>query len=327
MRRSTMFCALITAMLLLAGCSQDAKPGGTDQARPSGGAFPVTIDTQFGPVTIEHPPKRVVALGWGDAATAMLLGVQPVGASDWLGFGGDGLGPWTQQRYTKPPKLLGTQNVNLEELAALQPDLILDTRSVGKQERQDKLSKLGVPVVGIPPGAKAYKTTWEDQLMMIGKALGKTELAESKRAELNQKFDAAAEQHPNFKGKTVVVGSRTAESYGAYVNGDIRVEFMRRLGFVNSPAVQKLAEGNFYVPLSGERLDLLDADLTVMFAINVGADEIANDPLYRLVPSVQKGHSVLLSDKTLSNAFSSATVPGLTYALDKVLPKFAEALG
>lgn len=56
-------------------------------------AFPVDLTTKFGKVTVDEAPKRVVALGWGDAETALALGVQPVGASDWLGFGGEGVGP------------------------------------------------------------------------------------------------------------------------------------------------------------------------------------------------------------------------------------------
>jgi iron complex transport system substrate-binding protein len=39
-----------------------------------------------------------VALGWSDAETALALGVQPVGASDWLAFGGEGVGPWAEGR-------------------------------------------------------------------------------------------------------------------------------------------------------------------------------------------------------------------------------------
>jgi iron complex transport system substrate-binding protein len=34
----------------------------------------------------------------------LALGVQPVGASDWLAFGGEGVGPWATGRYTKAPE-------------------------------------------------------------------------------------------------------------------------------------------------------------------------------------------------------------------------------
>jgi iron complex transport system substrate-binding protein len=89
--------ALVAATVLVAGCgagdgesSGDAASSGSPA---SGGAFPVTVETAFGPVDIAEAPQRVVALGWSDAETALALGVQPVGASDWLGFGGEGVGP------------------------------------------------------------------------------------------------------------------------------------------------------------------------------------------------------------------------------------------
>ena len=74
---------LLAATVLVAGCgssdgqsSEDAAASGSPA---SDGAFPVTVETAFGPVEIAEEPQRVVALGWSDAETALALGVQPVG--------------------------------------------------------------------------------------------------------------------------------------------------------------------------------------------------------------------------------------------------------
>ncbi|HVV12183.1 iron-siderophore ABC transporter substrate-binding protein [Amycolatopsis sp.] len=314
-------------VLVLAGCgTTTSTQDGAATGSSGDGAFPVTINTAFGDVTVKSEPKRVVALGWGDAETAVALGVQPVGAADWLAFGGDGLGPWMTQRYTTAPTILGTLDVNMEQIAALHPDLILDTRASGQRDRYDQLSKLGVPVVSIPPGASAYLTSWEQQLDLVGKALGRTEQAGKLKSGLEAKFTAAAQQHPEFKGKTVAVGSKTTNGYGGYVNGDGRVELMTKLGFANSPKIQAQAGDSFSVPVSSERLDLLDADLTLIFPIGVTADSVTADPLFQTIPSVKAGRSIVFSDKTISSAMSSATVPGLTYALDKIVPMASSAL-
>ena len=220
-----------------------------------------------------------MALGWGDAETAVALGVEPVGAADWLAHGGDGLGPWMTKRYATPPRILGTIEVELEQVAALKPDLILDTRSSGEQGRQDQLAKLGVPVVALPDPADArYLTNWEDQLDMIGRALGRSAQAAQLRSALDAKFDRVAAANPAFKGASVVVGARTTTGWGAYVEGSSRIDFVERLGFVNSPAVQALAGNNFSVPVSEERLDLLDADLTVISPIGVEPEAITGEP-------------------------------------------------
>ncbi|MEW2360225.1 iron-siderophore ABC transporter substrate-binding protein [Spirillospora sp. NPDC029432] len=321
---------LLAASLMLTalatGCAADGAEPAAGSGGDAGGTFPVTLKTEFGDVTVPKRPQRVVALGWSDAETALALGVEPVGTADWLEVGGDGLGPWVTAKYTKPPAKLGTLEVNMEAVAKLNPDLILDTRSDGTKARYDRLKELGVPVVGIPPGAKAYLTSWEDQLDLVGKALGRTAEAAKLRAGLDAKFAQAKKDNPGFAGKTVAAGVRAPDSYGAYVNGDGRVEFLRKLGFVNAPKIQALAKDSFSITFSNERMELLDADVTLMFPIRGDAQQIADDPLYKAVPSVKDGRSVLLRDKNVSDAFSSASAPGMAYALDKVVPLLAEAV-
>lgn len=43
---------------------------------------------------------------------------------------------------------------------------------------------------------------------------------------------------------------------------------MESLGFTLKPEIQALASGSFYVDLSREQVELLDADLTVVFPID-----------------------------------------------------------
>src|SRR5690606_14896223 len=94
-------CLVVAAVLT--GCGTTAPSADPSAGSSQGGdegAFPATIDTEFGPITVESQPIRVVALGWGDAEAALALGVEPVGASDWLAFGGNGVGPWATSLYT-----------------------------------------------------------------------------------------------------------------------------------------------------------------------------------------------------------------------------------
>ncbi|WP_019545745.1 iron-siderophore ABC transporter substrate-binding protein [Streptomyces sulphureus] len=315
--------ALLAGLTACAGEDADAGSGGGGE---SGGAFPAKVATKFGEVTVEKKPKRVVALGWGDAETALALGVQPVGASDWLEFGGDGVGPWAKGEYDKSPQLIGTLEPEYEKIAELQPDVILDTKSSGDRKRYDTLSKIA-PTVGVPKGSDQYLTPWEKQTEMIAKALGVKEKGAELVADTEKKFDAAAKKHPEFKDKTITVGSRTSEGYGAYVRGAGRVDFVERLGFKNSPAVEKKAGKDFSITVSRENLDLLDADLTVMAPIGIPPKKISDDPLYRAVPSVKDGRSVVFKDgDMLGKAFATDSVLSVVYALDEVVPVFADAL-
>lgn len=319
---------LAAAALVVTGCGSDddtdpgpAGAGGTTTS----GAFPVTVSTGFGDVEIEEEPTRVVALGWGDAETALALGVQPVGASDWLAFGGEGVGPWSEGRYDEAPELIGTTEPSFEAIAALEPDLILDTKSDGTQERYDLLSRIA-PTVGAPEGVGAFQTTYEQQLELIGQALGRTDEADQLATEVTEAFDTAAAANPAFEGTEVAVAAFTSEGFTAYVEGDTRVDFMAELGFVNKPAIQDQATDSFYIPVSEEQVSLLDAGLTVAFPIYVEAAEYTGNPLWQALPSVQDGRAVVLEDEALANAFSIGTAPSILYALENAVPLFADAL-
>jgi iron complex transport system substrate-binding protein len=322
--------ALLAALVVTSCGSGDDSDSGSEAGGAAGSgsseAFPVTVGTAFGDVTVEEEPTRVVALGWSDAETALALGVQPVGASDWLAVGGNGLGEWVEEGYDEEPEIIETLEPSFEAIAALEPDLILDTRSSGTQERYDLLSEIA-PTIGQPEGVGPYQTTWQQQLDLVGQALGKTDEAADLAAEVEQAFTDAADAHPEFDGTEVAVGAYTSEGFGAYVSGDARVAFMEQLGFQNKQAIEDQATENFFVPVSEEQLNLLDAELTVVFPIFVEASEFTGNPLWQALPSVQEGRAVVLDDTTVLNAFSSASAPGLLYALDTTVPLFADALG
>jgi iron complex transport system substrate-binding protein len=317
--------AALAATLVLAGCASGS--GSSDSASASSdSAFPAKITTAFGTTTVDSAPKRVVALGWGDAETALELGVQPVGASDWLAFGGDGVGPWLKGAYKKSPKIIGTLEPSYEDIVKLRPDLILDVKSSGDQSRYDKLSKIA-PTVAIPKDGKNYLATTTEQVTMIAKALGKESKGKQLLAGIDDAYAAARKAHPEFKGKTAVIGAYSSEGFGAYASGDSRETFMKNLGFSQKAAIDKAAGDAFSVSLSNENLNLLDADLTVILPIYVEASKAESDPLFQKVPSVAAGHSIVISDKDLQLAFSLSTPASIEYALKKLPDEFAAKLG
>lgn len=321
--------AVVAATVLTFGATACGS-GGSDDASGSdsnatGAGFPVTVKTEFGDVTLDEEPERVVALGWGDAATALALGVQPVGASDWLEFGGDGVGPWLHGAYDESPTIISAMEPELEQIAALEPDVILDVNSSGDSDRHDALSKIA-PVVGVPPGATEYSAGWREQLATIAAALGKTDKADQLVTSVENGFAAQRKARPEFDGKSIAIAARTSEGWGAYVDTDQRVQFAESLGFTNSSAIQKRAGNAFSIDVSEERLGLLDADLTVAIPIYVEASKITEDPLFQQVPSVEDGRVVLFDDESVRKAFSAGTVPALQYALKKVPPLLADGL-
>ncbi len=314
--------------LTLSGCANatgDAeKPAGGDANTT--GSFPQTVETAFGDVTIESAPQRIVALGWGDAETALAFGVQPVGASDWLAFGGDGVGPWAEGLYDTSPEIIDTLEPSYEAIAALEPDLILDVRSSGDQDRHDRLSEIAT-TVSVPEGGESYLTTQEQQVEMISTALGVPEKGDELLQEIDDAYDAAAEAHPQWQGKTVTAATRTSEGWGAYIEGSNRVETLERFGFVQNPTIQAIPvnSGGFSVSISSEELDAMEADLIVAFPIYIDTSEITDDPQWQKLDAVKEGRAIVI-DGDISAAYSLGSPQASLYTVENLTPLLEDAI-
>ncbi|MDN5588214.1 MAG: iron-siderophore ABC transporter substrate-binding protein [Brevibacterium sp.] len=310
---------VLASVLLLAACGggsgeEDAAPG-------------ISVDTKFGSVEVPQDPQKVVALGWGDAETALALGVQPVGASDWVEFGGNGVGPWAEDLYDEAPEIIATMEPDYEKIAALEPDLILDTKSSGEQERYDRLSEIA-PTVGAPEGGDNYLTTMDQQVDLVSQALGKEDEGEKLLDDLDKKYTAAREAHPEFDGKSVTVAAKTSEGWGAYVEGSERVQFMENLGFKQSEKVAALKPSGFTATVSEEKLGGLDADLLVAFPIYIPDAEITENAAFKRIPAVEDGRSLVLTEdlNDVRQAFSLNSVLSASFAAEQMPDLVADTL-
>ncbi|WP_349827477.1 iron-siderophore ABC transporter substrate-binding protein [Brevibacterium litoralis] len=309
--------AAATALVLTACGGGTAEGTGDSDGEGASGAVNV-VETAFGPVQVPADADTVVALGWGDAETALELGIEPVGASDWLAFGGDGVGPWNEGAYTESPEIIDTLEPSYEQIAALEPDVILDVKSSGDQERYDRLSEIA-PTVGVPEGGENYLVTNEQQVTMISQAFGLQEEGEALLDEVDAAFAAVREAHPEWEGLTATATARTSEGWGAYVEPGERVEFLKDLGFVPSPTIADMPVGDtgFSVDIAQENLDDLDADLIVAFPIYIETTAITDDPQWQQIPAVADGRSVVI-DGDLQSAYSLGTVGAQLYAIEEL---------
>jgi iron complex transport system substrate-binding protein len=315
--------------LALSGCAGGTDDGAEEPASSettTTGEFPQTVETAFGDVTVEAAPQRIVALGWADAETALALGFEPVGASDWLAFGGDGVGPWAEGLYDESPEIIDTLEPSYEAIAALEPDLILDVRSSGDKERYDRLSEIAT-TISVPEGGESYLATQVQQVEMISTALGVPDEGEKLLAEIDDAYAAAAEAHPEWQGRTVTAATRTSEGWGAYIEGSNRVETLERFGFVQNPTVQEIPvnSGGFSVSISSEELDVMEADLIVAFPIYIETSEITDNPQWQQLDAVQEGRAIVI-DGDISAAYSLGSPQAALYTVENLTPLLEEAV-
>lgn len=313
----------------LAACSSDDSDADDTTSSDAGAStatdsFPVSVDTKFGEVEVKEQPQKVVALGWGDAEIATELGVQPVGAVDWLGFGGDGLSPWATATYDKAPEIIDSQELDFEKIAALDPDLILDVRDTGDEDTYRKLSAVA-PTVAVPEDADGFTTTWDKQVKMIATALGEKAKGEELVSKVNDKITEVKDAHPDWSEKTGTVLAKTSVEWAAYTAGDARADLLEALGFQPNKEITDLTEpGEFYVSLSEENADKADSDVVIGFPIMLTADELTNDKTWKRLTAVKDGHAVV-ADEDLANAISLGTPASMLHALDLLVPQLEKA--
>ncbi|MEU7904329.1 iron-siderophore ABC transporter substrate-binding protein [Actinoplanes sp. NPDC049118] len=325
-RRNLLFGAAgVAATGMLAACGDDDNPDTGSSPAASGGAFPTTVPHQFGSTTLEKAPAAVVSLGWADADALLALGVVPVGILDWFQAWPTGVGPWAEPKLggAKPTVLTGPE-INFETVATLRPDLVTLTKSDNVKATWEKLEKLA-PTLSGPAGTQPYGTTLEDQTMTIAQVLGREAEGEALVAANEKALADANAANPEFDGKTVVVAAAFGGQYGAYTSGDGRVQFMEALGFKNSPKIEALNPPTYYAQISKEQVALLDADLTVVFAIGAG-EALAKDPVLNSIPSAKDGRMLIIDDPDLANAFSTNSVLSTPYVIERFVPMVKDAL-
>ena len=198
-----------------------------------------------------------------------------------------------RNRWIPEPVLLDTLEPNVEAIASLNPDVILDTRSDNSQERHDLLEPIA-PVVGPPPGVEVtYGTTWQQQTRQVAQVVGEEERGEELVTELEDRFEQIREENPEFADLTIAVGAYFDGQYGAYVPGDTRADVLAELGFEYKPELVEMADGSFYADLSSELVEELDADLTVVFPIGDVVETLNEDPVLRGIGSAEDGRLII----------------------------------
>lgn len=325
------------AMLVLTACSSadsDTQAGPSDAGTPAtttDGAFPVTLEHKFGSTTIESEPERVVSVGFHEQDWLYALGVAPVAVREWYNGYDYATWPWAdaaREAVGAEPEVLPAGEINIEQVAALEPDLIVATWSGITQEQYDLLAQIA-PVVAQSGDYEDYGMPFEEETRMIAAALGKVDEGEKLIADLDARIDAIRADHPDWEGKTAAVGFVYEGQPGAYFSYDPRPAFLGRLGLdVTAPDQAGDPTTDFFLTVSPERLDLLDLD-TVVWLTALSPDtrtQIEGMPAYPNLNITQAGGHIWSTDAVFEGAFSFASPLSQAYVLDQLVPQLEAAL-
>ena len=323
---------LLASAALLAGTAAcggaPAAPAGADSAAPASGAYPVSIEHEYGSTEITAEPQRIVLVGLNEQDALLALGTVPVGTSNFLDAPG-GIHPWAQEALAGAPLptlLDQTDGIPYEEVAALAPDLIVGLYSGLTQEDYDTLAGIA-PVVAQPAGQEDYTISWQDTTLTLGRILGKEQEAQTLVTDTEGLFEAARAEHPEFAGRSAVMAT-VYEGYYFYAAGDPRGRLLTSLGFtVPTELEQFVGADGFGGTVPGEQVSLLDADALVWLADSATEDTLRSDALYSTLGVVGEGREVLVQEgEEVNDAVSFVTPLSIPLILEDLAPRLAGAV-
>jgi iron complex transport system substrate-binding protein len=331
-RRARWLLALLVPLsLVVASCgSGDGDDEGAATSETTA-AEPVTVEHAFGETTLESPPERVASWGWASGDAAIALGVVPV-AMQSFSYGADDEGylPWAREAIETsgeemPTLLAEAEEPPFEQIAAADPDVILANYSGITEEQYRTLSDIA-PTIAYPD--QPWATPWRDVITTVGEVLGKGDDASALLDEIDATVAQAAEEHPEFEGRSVAAVAVDPSAFYVYKGADPRVQFLEDLGFTTAPSVDELAtdESSFYYTLSLEELDKLESDVLVSYAPSAQrAQEIVASRPLQAMAQVQRGSVASIAGEEYVASVSPPTALSLTWSLDEFLTQLSEA--
>jgi iron complex transport system substrate-binding protein len=330
MRFGHLLVALGLSLAVLAGCGSDDDDGTGEgsAARAESSAFPVTIEHKYGSTTIESKPERVVVAGLREQDALLAMGVVPVATTEWYGEHPGAIFPWARDELgdAEPPVVLNDEDgLEIEKIAAQRPDLIIAIYSGMKKKEYETLSKFA-PVVAQPKGKVDFGSSWQQETLMTGKAIGQPERARELVQETEKLIADAAAKHPEFRGQTAAI---ITDYQGIFVYGpqDVRTTLLEQLGFTYPDGLRAAFPDEYGGQLSDEKVDLLDVDALLWFADgDRSVKELKQDPVYSKLDVRKEERDVFIRlDDRVYEATSFPSVLSMPILLKELVPRLAAA--
>ncbi|MFC5447655.1 ABC transporter substrate-binding protein [Paenibacillus aestuarii] len=291
--------------VVLAACGE--KPA-AQTAASSASAAPKETTQASGPRTIKHAmgetqvpanPQRVVILTNEGTEALLALGVKPVGAVQ--SYTGS---PWYDHIKNDMQGVTvvgGESQPNLEQIAALKPDLIIGNK-MRHEKIYDQLKAIAPTVY-----SETLRGEWKTNFQLYANALNKKDEGDKVIAAFDKRIeDFKSKAGDKLKEKVAVVrfmGGKTRFYFGDMFTGVI----FKQIGFARSDAK---SDEKAFEDITKERLTELDnADRVFYFTYETGdgkgnkqEQEWMNDPLWKNLKVVKDNKLVKVNDATWNTA-------------------------
>lgn len=267
-----------------------------------------------GETRIPASPQRVVTLGNWITDPLLALGVTLAGTVSY--FGVDDVPPYAEAQLEGVPRVGTWETPNLEAILTSEPDLIL-AGSFLKEGFGAQLERIA-PTVYL----EGSVTDPREQLRDMGRLLGLGAAAETRVAEYDAALDQAKQalgDKTDLRAAFMRVRASDLRLYGG--SSSIATLLYDELGFARAPLVETVLEEEWQVPISGELIPELGADV-LFYAVEDEArfDELSTTPLWQNVPAVREGRAF-----GVPIYFYFGSAPADEYAVEMLLEFLGES--
>ena len=286
-RFSSIVCTGVLAFSLAACGSDDPSNVDTGPSPSSVAAFPVTIDTPSGPLTLDEQPSAIVSLS--PTATEMLFAV---GAGDLVVAVDD------QSDFPAevPTTDLSGFEPNIEAIVSYAPDLVVLASDIGGVVKG--LGKLDVPVL-MQPAAASLDDTYA-QIEQLGAATGHSDQAIAAVAQMRADVEEIVASAPGGEG--VAVYHELDDTYYSVTSETFIGQVYSMFG-VENIADEAKGAGSGYPQLSSEYIVDRDPSLIVLAdgeCCGQSAATVADRPGWGDMSAVTDGSVIEVDDDVAS---------------------------
>lgn len=295
----TLMLLMISLLLLLAACGDNNNEASETQeqnpAQEEDTSY--TVENAMESVTLEKAPEKVVILTNEGTEALLALGVTPVGAvQSWTGD------PWYDHIAAdmEGVEVVGVESqVNVEAVAALQPDLIIGNK-MRHEDIYEQLKAIAPTVY-----AETLRGNWKENFELYAKAVNKVEEGNQILADYDERIEGLKTELGEDLNKEVSMVRFMAGDVRIYHKDSFSGVILEQLGFARpeSQNVDDFAEKN----VTKERIPAMDGDILFYFTYEVGDGEASElekewieDPLFNNL-EVAKNNQVYKVDDAIWN--------------------------
>ena len=275
-----------------------------------------TVETAFGPVTIQGEVQRVITLDEGALDTVLALGLKPVGSV--AARGGKELPKYLQEHASDVPVVGVTREPNLEAIFAQRPQLILASPGLEKRV-YDVLSKMAPTIVPSTPAT----APWAERNALYVSALGKEAEMQKRVAEVESRIEALrARIAPN---QTFSVVRWMPQGPMAMSSQLITGQLLTALGLQSTKVASELGERPHSDILSLENLGSVDADWMFLATLNDQGDATLatarQQPAFTRLNAVRNQQAVAVDGQVWSSGTGVLAAHQILDDIERILLK------